>query len=270
MKELRPRKFSDFVDIVDGLDSASTGPLWYRGGCNLSHTLLPSLYRARPIDVPRSGLSELERELVERFEERSIPYQSQPLGKRGLETLFVMQHFGVPTRLLDWTENPFIGLFFAVRNVEHRIGKRGQVLYNNNAVVWVLDATKWNQAALKQQSYRGGPLNPSHEAVTAYKPIGEIENLAPRPVALYGAHNSPRIVAQQGAFMLFGSDVRPMEDHVKYDGFPEQCLTRVVLTRGVIRNIRKALFRHGISEAVLFPDLEGLARDLRRSYGFVI
>lgn len=268
MNTLKPRSLGDFVDAVSGLDRSDSEPLWYRGTSRTSYKLLPSLYRRRLRSEPAFNLSELEHHLVNRFRERSIPYQSLSPGQNKLETLFSMQHFSVPTRLLDWTENPFFGLFFALRHVRSSLGKHGKALYTNDAVVWALDPSAWNRAALKHLSYDGGPLDPSHQAVTPYQAIGTIEDLPPPPVALYGAHTSSRIVAQQGTFVLFGSDNRSMESIAAKSQFPEECLTRLVLTRGVIRELRRSLFRHGITEAALFPDLEGLARDLKHTYGF--
>ena len=268
MNTIKPRGLGEFVEAVSSLDRSAAGPLWYRGASRTSYRLLPSLYRRRPTNEPPLDLSKLEHHLVNRFRERSIPYHERAFGPNELEILFSMQHFSVPTRLLDWTENPFFGLFFALRHVRTRRGKGGRVLYTNDAAVWALDPSAWNQAALKHQSYDGGPLDPSHLAVAPYRAIGGIEDLPAPPVALYGAHTSSRIVAQQGTFVLFGSDNRPMEIIAVASQFPAECLTRLVLTRGVIRELRRALFRHGITEAALFPDLEGLARDLKHTYGF--
>ncbi len=270
MQEHRAKSLSEFVDLIERLQKKAMAPLWYRGCSRASHSLLPSLYRKRPGPNHPTTLSELESELVARFRERSLPYQIRPLGNDALETLFLMQHFGVPTRLLDWTENPFSGLYFALRDAPHHFTKTGRLSFKQKAVVWVLDPASWNRGALTQRSFAGGVLSPAHETLTAYRPIGQIEDLAPRPVALYGAHNSPRIVAQQGVFVLFGSSTDPMEAVVQRPEFTQQCLTRIVIMPGVIRNLREALWRNGVTDAAMFPDLEGLARDLRRSFGFAI
>jgi len=195
MKTFKPRTLAEFVATVEALQAVAEGPLWYRGCRTVSHQLLPSLYRPRWRTTGAGDFSSLEAALVARFRERSIPYLARPLGADDLDTLFLMQHFGVPTRLLDWSENPFTGLYFALRNVEHRLSRIGRLICLDSPVVWVLDPAKWNHGALSQRSYNGGALDPSHEVLTAYRLIGRIDELAPRPIALYGAHNSPRIVA---------------------------------------------------------------------------
>jgi hypothetical protein len=270
MREFKPRSLAEYLDVIETLQKGAQGALWYRGCSSIKHRLLPTLYRDRPRASGADDISELESALVTRFRERSIPYQSRPLGSDDLETLFLMQHFGVPTRLLDWTENPFAALFFAVRSAPYRYGKSQNVIFQRDAVVWLLDPVKWNRGVLSRSSFKGGVLNPSHDFLKAYRGIGQVNELAPRPIALYGAHNSPRIVAQQGVFVLFGRGQQPMDQITQHADVPSGCLMRLVVTRGVIGKMRDSLFQHGITDAALFPDLEGLARDLCRTYGFAI
>lgn len=268
--ELKPKTLPEYVGIVEELQARSGGPVWYRGCTSRSYQLLPSLYRPRenPNASPAT-LSELEIQLVTRFRERSLPYHGRDLSD-DLETLFFMQHYSIPTRLLDWTENPFVGLFFALRHAKYRVNSRGRASFLRDAVVWVLDPSLWNQAALLRLSYAGGPLDTGHAVLGSYKLRGEVGELSETPVALYGAHNSPRIVTQQGTFVLFGSSTTPMENLYQRGPFPAGCLVRVTISRGSIGAYRESLFRHGITEGAIFPDLEGLGRDLRRLVGFNI
>lgn len=62
----------------------------------------------------------MEFDILNRFKHRSIPFQQRPLNT-DWEYLFFMQHFGVPTRLLDWSENSHVALYFAIAAAEeHR------------------------------------------------------------------------------------------------------------------------------------------------------
>ncbi len=101
------------------------GNTLYRGqNCDLP--LLPKIGRyKKSID----DLLEIELALIEEFEKRSIPFLGfEP--DNDWDFLACAQHFGLPTRLLDWSENPLIALWFAVANGESK---------SKNGVVWVLD-----------------------------------------------------------------------------------------------------------------------------------
>lgn len=211
----------------------------------------------------------LENRLMTRFRQRSIPFHTRPLTDIW-EILFFMQHSGIPTRLLDWTENPFFGLFFAVMNAPYSLGASGVPKFKSEVAVWFLDPIKWNQHALRNSSFKGEVLTPFDAELNAYKPILDYKNMSDTPVAIFGVHNSQRIVAQRGVFIVFGKNVTPMERLFEEDNFPQGCLIKTIFGKRALRNIRKALIDHGITDSVVFPELEGLAREMKREFGFEV
>ncbi len=266
VSEKRPKTFSDFVSLVEKLRLQKDSPLWFRGCGRADYKLLPTLYRH---NTPKNlnVLARLESQLIVRFRQRSIPFHNRSLDD-DWDTLFFMQHYGVPTRLLDWTENPFIGLYFAIMSCPFKVTLHNQIKFNSNSVVWILDSVSWNRYSLSHQSYDSGILTPGDDALKGYKPTPSFSGMYNHPVALYGAHNSSRIVAQRGVFTIFGQNTRPMEDIYEKEGFPDNCLIKVILDKINLSKIRKSILSHGITESVVFPDLEGLAREIRRSFGF--
>ncbi len=204
-----------------------------------------------------------------RFRQRSIPLHSRPLVD-DWDALFFMQHYGVPTRLLDWTESPFIGLYFAVMSTPIRCGRTGEPEFKDDAAVWVLDPVAWNRHSLSHQSYDGGVLTPGDDALKGFRPAPTFTGMFNHPVALYGAHNSPRIVAQRGVFAIFGQNTEPMERLYDSERFPAGCLLKVVLKRARINRFRRSVLNYGVCESVVFPDLDGLAKEIRRSFGFEV
>jgi hypothetical protein len=260
------RSLPEYLEMIEEAQRRVRHSLWYRGCCVAKHKLLPSLYRHANL-TSAEQLADLERRLMVRFRQRSIPYHTRSLSD-DWDTLFFMQHYGIPTRLLDWTENPLIALHFALMGARRSQTSGGRVTYESQAAIWMLDPVEWNHHALKHMSFDSGVLSPGDEAIKGYGPTPKFSGMHNQPVALYGAHNSARIVAQQGVFTIFGRESKPMEQVFRDDDFPVKCLTQFIIPRSVISRMRTSLLNHGITESVVFPDLEGLAREIKRVFGF--
>jgi hypothetical protein len=97
------------------------GP-WFRGHSNSEWSLVPKLYRQE--DHDRNTEDEIREEFITR-----APSLTEAHPSNEWQWYFLMQHYGAPTRLLDWTDGGLIGLYFAVRD------NRGC----SDAAVWMLD-----------------------------------------------------------------------------------------------------------------------------------
>lgn len=118
-------------------------------------------------------------------------------------------------------------------------------------------------------SYTDGVLVAPDERLNAHKP-GVKENVfSKKPVAMYGSYNSPRIVAQRGTFMVFGSDLNPMETvKINSPTITDDVLSTLVIPGDKVASVLKALTSIGYTDSVIFPDLDGLAREIKRGFGF--
>ena len=130
----------------------------------------------------------------------------------------------------------------------------------------LLDPFVWNRTALKHVSYSDGPLTTGDDDLNGYAPGSAATGNF--PVALFGAHNSPRIVAQQGVFTIFGAHMKSMESLITSGRFPQVALTAIIVDAMRVRSMSQSLLDQGITETVVFPDLEGLAKETRRFFGF--
>lgn len=168
------------------------------------------------------------------------------------EYVFLMQHYGVPTRLLDWSESLFVGLWFALEKPD-----------DDDAQLWILRPDLLNKQAFAFQNYDGGPFVPGELQLKSYMPNAS-EPLNNLPVALYGTHNSPRIVAQRGTFTIAGRDMAGMEAQ----GLEAGVLGQLLIPKNEKSKLRADIQAVGFSESMVFPDLEGLARELKAQEGF--
>jgi hypothetical protein len=164
-----------------------------------------------------------------------------------------MQHFGAPTRLLDWTDGALIGLYFAVKD------STGE----HDAAVWVLDPYELNSRTIGREEVippsAPGVLVGDRKLVKPWLPgrFTKMAGLPKRPVAIYPTHMARRIGNQRSCFSLHGTDPNGLED-LKEGKNP--CLVKIVIPSFHTAEIRQQLDTCGIDDATIFPDLEGLSR----------
>jgi hypothetical protein len=205
---------------------------------------------------------------------RSFPYADRFRWENDgdWDQLFFMQHYRVPTRLLDWSGSPLVSLHFALTSVH----SDSSGAPSTDAAVWVLDPTAWNSAVYTGTRFSGEVLSPKDSRLNRYAPKEVYDSsMNMPPVAMRGTNNSARIVAQQGFFTIFGPEKKSMEQiflEQKLESgqqmFPDDCLIRFLLPKENIESMKKEMFALGVSEATIYPDLEGLALELKRICGF--
>ena len=169
-----------------------------------------------------------------------------------------MQHYGAPTRLLDWTEDPQIGLYFAVKDNEGL----------QDAGVWVLDAWLLNKQVLgKSEVLPPGSAGLSATDVRKYRPWlpdrfdAEHRLRKKLPVAIYPNQFDRRIAAQRSCFTVHGIQTESLDEL-----FPKlDCLlAKIVIPAYATERVRDELEDYGIDEATIYPDLEGLGKCVAR------
>jgi hypothetical protein len=249
--------FSKLLSEIEKFQK-KTNVSWYRGVRNSAYELSPSLYR-HPKKKSAEELLSLEQKVTTRFGQRALPYLNRRLTDVW-DSLFLMQHYGVPTRLLDWTENPLVSAYFALEDIkEHRTA---------SAAIWMCDPIKWNKAAFKHISYDGAIFDETDPKISNHKPGTDVSGMPETPVMMFGSYNSPRIVAQRGVFSLFGKSTQPMNSYYEASYFPVDVLQKLEIPQDKVESLRDSLFRKGITETVVYPEIFGLAGELRREHGF--
>jgi len=223
--------------------------LWFRGHSRSDYELVPRLLRDRK---PSHDVFDREARLITRFRQRSLPYWPAGYPQNDWEHLFAMQHYGVPTRLLDWTENVFVAIYFALDRAESE---------DSPPVLWCIDPVSWNRSTPVLSEYGTAiqVLTTSDEESEPYRPD------TPRrrnksPIAIYGTHNSARIVAQRGTFFVWGEDTRPLEYFAEEVGSD---IWKFVI-QGDFERYRSDLNLMGFGETMIFPELGSLATELSR------
>lgn len=231
------------AELADQWTRPDTGEarLWYRGQRDARWGLMPGEYRYSLInpDEMRSEFMLKAKPLLEKDPQSDW------------EWYFLMQHYGLPTRLLDWTQGSLIGLHFALCQ---QTGER-------DAAVWALDPWALNKSSIKKAELviTGADFKVDATAGTYLKPVYQRVNPLARPIAILPPYNSPRITAQRGTFTIHGRSRKGLEEQFT------QKLARITIPKGEAVIVRRHLGSVGISEVTLFPELDGLCRDIRAS-----
>ena len=174
--------------------------------------------------------------------------------------LSVAQHYGLPTRLLDWTYSPFAALHFATANID---------LFDRDGAIWGANYLRTHELVpdmLAECLAREGANVFTVEMLSeTFKSLEELDASCPRPFALF--FEPPSIddrIVNQFAFFSVISDPTVALDAWLVDR-PE-LFRRVIIPAALKWEIRDKLDLSNITERVLFPGLEGLTAWLKRHY----
>lgn len=128
--------FSDYIELLKDFNERKNEELWYRGQSDNSWKLEPNLYRKKRLDVEKGELSILKYKLpnfkqafeafVSRIAEERV-FENYNLNKFHL--MFIGQHYGLPTPVLDWTTDPLAAMFFALEEFEYKDEEHYPVIY---------------------------------------------------------------------------------------------------------------------------------------------
>jgi FRG domain/SET domain len=257
--EYKASTLSEFTELVESVrtkwdfepDEASKP--WFRGQQRKHWELVPSIARIGGFD------RETEDNIREEFATKAPALSRfEPLPTNDWDLYFLMQHYGAPSRLLDWTESPVIALYFAVRDNPG---------YYDSAV-WMLNPYELNRRVARKEEV----VSPSAQGVSEK----DAQRVAPwlrerwsrskiphDPLAIFPTHIARRISSQRACFTIHGSE---MLGFTRFGKGQDPCVTKIVLPGRSVRNLRLSLENIGIDDTTIFPDLEGLGRALATIY----
>ena len=247
------RSVSELLRLVEyHRRSRPRSPMWFRGSTNKEHKLLPSIGRSPfSLDYEQALINVFKQNAVQFLDERP---QSQ------WEWLFLARHHAVPTRLLDWTESPLIGLYFATHSLDNT-DKNDK----KDGCLWILFPTKLNEeASIKLTDKRDLPIfEDDNEHLQNYLPTKLASEHTSRltPAAGIAVRHSKRMQAQHSVFTVTHRDQIPLE--VVGSG---RHIGRYIIPSSAKPRIRRQLEALKIDRLSVFPELDNAAKLARRPY----
>ena len=241
---------------------------WFRGVEKERYKLVPRIYRGVK-EIGWKYKAEQAVDMRAEFARRAKPFINQKLPYSKGEYLHLMQHYGFPTRLLDWTEGASIALYFAIRIP--RNDKTPCVwMLNPSWLNYVNDVTIENKETGESKSlvlytdYNAVEEFPADKIIPEYY-LNE-HKLAKFPVAVFPPHIDPRIVAQKSVFTIHGRLKNGFNVLCKKYPEAQVCQLRISREEKRIKEMITELNRLGMTETTIFPDLEGLSREIQVEY----
>lgn len=227
----------------------------YRGTPHPEYELLTGLDRLGGCNPPH-GKTHLEEHVLRNFLRYAKPFLSATAND--WELMVLAQHHGLPTRLLDWTYSPLIAAHFATLPGERNVDR----------VIWKLEWKSVHEHfKLKPLAFLVSDLDEAlrqkgfESAAQLFEGQGgELFVCMLEPPAL-----DARLLAQSAAFTFCSDKTRSLDSVLQEHGLAKS-LTRFIIPADKVDRIRDQLDLCTMTERRLFPDLDGIAAEIRRYY----
>lgn len=249
----------------------------FRGLPKSSYSLIPKLFRKQRDKVgdkpPIENYTYLswgdERSILLSFIHEASSCLDIPPQNLGHWAEYA-QHYGVPTRFLDWSSNPLSALYFSCRDSLE------------------CDGTVWLLNVMSYRRFLGKGIE-VESTKTIREIISELIDGQPRiqfPILYTPYYVDPRMSAQGSFFMVWGTEILPLENllqgeqyYMRYPSeqnaihtYGEEQETAILFKFTVRSHNKQKLFRElgmaGVNEKALFPGLDGIGRYVERKYRF--
>lgn len=221
-------------------------PIWFRGQENSQWNLMPS--------VQRENWAENEAFITNDFYIYVNQIENDMPSKENYAAwMSLMQHYGLPTRMLDWSSSPLVACYFALEKNREK---------DNDACIWVLIPRRLNQ----QEGF-GGYVYPvdaysvQQILLPAFKSNIKIEEkFEEKIIACHSVEKDLRMYSQQSSFTVHNSKKR-LEDICD-----SETLFKYVIPKDYKQEFYESVSVLGISTRFIYPDMEHVSKDIKYKY----
>lgn len=259
---------------------------WFRGesSTEFETPLVPNAYRVLSGTLKHTNnkrifsenIKSIEKNIDSEYYRKTFLYLKQSNVKNNfVNRYFLMQHYGIQTRLLDWSENALISLYFAVSSNKEKDGR-----------VWILNPFEMNNITIQKilDSDKNCKMIPSLSNNYKRKKLinkdGEFrikeisrrylwmdfsnDNLPEKsyyPLAIYPPYIDSRLQFQSSCFTIFGNEINGLIDVNN-----KIVLNSLIIDKEFKVKILEELAILGINENSIYPGLDAIGKTLKDKY----
>lgn len=273
------KSIDEYLSIVSEIKADIKNEVWFRGQSNASHYLLPSLFREKATigleysgstnykyrksdAIMKSDFSALEKFILE-YDKLLKP--SKKLNK--VDYLYLMQHYDIPTRLLDFSRDELIALYFSLSKkvksditIEEEIddfySEGGNLINdytesgysNNGSCIYLISPHYTNLKSNNNETVYDLSL-------TDFETLKRID----LPICIKTDFDDSRLVAQKGVFVFFGI----MYNYYEYYNILKQNIYKIFIPNSVRNEMFEELkSKYHITHSKVFPDMKGVSLEI--------
>ncbi|MDR3678434.1 MAG: FRG domain-containing protein [Flavipsychrobacter sp.] len=265
---------NELFEIIKEIENIE-GAVWYRGHTSAMYQLEPTLFRQK-IVLPKHNISDKIRNfritegkvilpndigVLSSFKEQYSKL-CNCAGFNEIDYLYLMQHYGILTRLLDFSKEPLVAAYFAVSEKNNgqlsadsvTIDIRDFIMNGgwseNGAAIYCINPKKINENIHFINRAEIVDLNEYN-----FDTLSNVDF----PFAVKTDNNNVRIHAQKGVFVYFGFWVKSLEEYWPIDKSLHKIFIPNACRKEIFHELRE---EKGITHYSIFPDIEGIAKDI--------
>lgn len=272
------KTLQEYLDIVSEEKKTINSP-WYRGMSSSSYSLIPSLFREKKlIGLEFSGRSingnyyrksdavmKSDLAAIYKFIEYYQKFYPEKCAEYNLiDYLYIMQHYDIPTRLLDFSTHELIALYFAVSTAHVRKNGQGDVkkeikdfidnegYSESGASVHIIDPAFVNENTNRFENLNDEILDIDNIKLDVLSQID-------CPLCIKTDNKDSRIIKQKGVFMLFGYFYKSYEQYQIFNSRTTKIFIPNSCRLAIKEELKK---RYDISHSSVYPDIKGISLEI--------
>lgn len=261
MKEIILKTIEEVIALINTFENHFI----FRGQSNKSWELSSGLERMLDNNCNKTSLKKAEEYSLNLFKSKFHIYDSSNIRPQSkLQWLSLMQHYGIPTRLLDFTTSPYIALYFAIETFDNSS--------NNDIALFAIDYRALMKQSIKfikskDQEFKLDYLQVLNQQDIIFADV--IDRFSYNILWISEPQESNvRLDRQSGCFLMSGNQDKTISELLKSEIYKNVNVSKIIIPNNLIEHIYALLIKTNTTSKVLYGDILGLSKSIKMALKF--